>query len=1280
MSAQMFAQPDVSGTESVVVPLEPRSSTYVIPTPAPRSATHPVVSEPPVRPSTRSISTSMASVAPPLQDFGEGTPGPTPPRFLDRSVTISVIEPHPRFITADTRTTTVSHQGWTASEKTTEGVGKLQDVLDAYGAPANAERVTEPTATEPRRRYEAFVPATTNPMALRFDDDETQFGFAAPSLGEATSFDDLEIEQDDAAPAPSVLGEEPIDDDLGALATAALAERRRTVVVAAELEGADADVLRPLARGLGELAYVRGGVVLEQADAALVVAFGLEVAGEDDVAVAMGWALDAAAMTRDASGAEAAVSPALRIGARTGVTTTSARSSNHALDRNDGAPRVPADAIEEARMLAREASSDRPLFVGAAGRITSGLYTLREVPAPKRFGRRGRVIEVVGTRGFEERDHARLERRGKLIGRTQQLGELEAWFQRAIAADRRLTTLISGAAGTGKSRLVAELIARQLATGSPIRVVTTAASPASHHAPFALVIELYQAALGLPPARGRHARTQLVQRLLHLMKEANVADDRARDVAADLARAMELRDGIGVAAPEVADLRPRISAGLAAFRAAMIDRNRPLLTVIEDIHLSDAASIEVLRHALAVTALGPELLVLTARPEGPPPPSVDVVLPINDLVGGELRALIADRLGEAATPLNIAAVMARGGGNPLFVEELAQAVREAGDDVPATARDVIAARVDRLTSKAKTALRFAAVLGGTVRARLLEELMSEPSLEAELDELVDAGFLVRPDGDAHSSEGELQFARGLVREVIYDSMPLRAQRENHARVGRLLASRYFAGREEPPAMIAEHMERGGELAAAAAFWLRAGRLALAASDADTAVAHYSRTLQLERELGTAPATTTSRARRREAFAGREEAHRAQGDVVTDASDLDELERLSDGDPRRLADVAIRRAHRLLRLGDYASAHQSTVIAEDHAIAADARRLRGEALRVRGEVLERLGRFDEALVIVGDAGELFSREGAVADEMAAMVGRGRIHLMRAHYEAARDAYRPVIARIEKTGDPGLERIVQNHVAVIEMCLGNFELAMHSAQRSLELCRRYGDRAREGDGLSVAGIILLEVGLHDQAASYFADALDLLSRTASRWSRADCLIYAGVCDTRRGRSGGIAMLDEALAESRRLGARYLEVNALISRAGAHLWRGDIRAAIADAVEGTQVAAATMLVGYEIQGLARHAVALVSEPGREHVAQACSLVERALVLLDHQRHLEGSEEEVYASCVEVLLAAGATERAASVRARGRASLERKLETLVDPAWRAAYVSCPQNRVLLA
>jgi eukaryotic-like serine/threonine-protein kinase len=839
--------------------------------------------------------------------------------------------------------------------------------------------------------------------------------------------------------------------------------------------------------------------------------------------------------------------------------------------------------------------------------------------------------------------------------------------------------LISGAAGTGKSRLAAELVARRIAAGSPLRVVTTGASPANQLAPFALVIDLYQAALGLPPSRGRAARGQVVQRLLHLMANAGVNNERAKAVAGDLDRAMELRDGCSALAPEVADLRPRISAGLTAFRSAMADRKRPLLTLIEDVHLADSASLEVLRHTLAISAGAPELLVLTGRPEGPPPPGVDFTITIGDLVGGELRALIADRLGDQATPYNIAAVLARGGGNPLFVEELAQAVKEAGasgEDVPASARDVVSARIDKLSPKARAALRFAAMFGSTVRIRLLEELLGEESLAPELDEIVAAGILARPE-NADEHEGELAFARGLMREVVYESLSARSQRETHARIGRLLASRFFAGREEPPSVIAEHLERGGEAAGAAAFWLRAGRLALNASDAAAAISCFTRTIGLERELGAAPPTSTSRARRREALAGREEAHRLMGDLVSDASDLDEMQRLSEGEPGRLADVAIRRAHRMIRFGDYTNASVATVVAEDHALAANDDRLRGEALRVRGEVFERLGRFDEALHVVGVARELFHRQRAVTDEMAAMIGRGRIFLLRAQYEAAREAYRPVLSLIEKTGDPWLERVATNHVAVIEMCLGNYARAMASIQRSLDLCRRYGDRAREGDAMAVWGIIELSVGLFDHAAATFAEALEILSHTASRFSRADCLIYAGACDVARGRPGGIAMLDEALTEARRLGARYLEANALVTRANAHLRHGNLGQASADASEGTAVAHAATLVGYEIQGLARHALAL-SRAGNQ-TAEAGALVHRALQLIEHQRYLEGSEEDVLVACAEVLRTAGAEDRARNVIDRARASARRKLDAMVDQTWRAAFLALPEIHKLI-
>ncbi len=521
-------------------------------------------------------------------------------------------------------------------------------------------------------------------------------------------------------------------------------------------------------------------------------------------------------------------------------------------------------------------------------------------------------------------------------------------------------------------------------------------------------------------------------------------------------------------------------------------------------------------------------------------------------------------------------------------------MREIGpDEVPASARDVVVARVDRLPASAKGVLQHAAVIGQTFRQRILEELLGS-SLHDELTVLFDEGFLARADRAAlDADEGELQFAQGLFHEVVYQSLSASSRRETHAAVGRLLASRYQAGREEPPASIAYHLERGGKRYAASAYWLRAGRLSLAAFEARAAVDCFTRTLEieaLEKDDG-----AVSKVRQREALLGRERAHGTQGDHAAQARDLDALATAVASEPRVLADVLCRRAELSSRLGDYAEAARATEEAERAAVEAGDERLRGEALRLRAEAFERQGQYDRAAAELGRALEIFRRIGASLEETRAMIGSGRIHLIRAQYEAAREAYGPILERVEEAGDPWLERIVHNHLGVIRLCLGEFEAAMASATRAVEICQRLGDRAREGDNLSVSGIILSEVGRYEEARERFARALAIHADTGSRWSRADCLVYAGTTETLLGDcERGLELIEEALATARDIGAKYVEANALVAQAGALLLRGDeARRDIDNALEAATRAAVTAreasLRGPEIQGLSRQALAI-------------------------------------------------------------------------------------------
>src|SRR5439155_14612785 len=121
-------------------------------------------------------------------------------------------------------------------------------------------------------------------------------------------------------------------------------------------------------------------------------------------------------------------------------------------------PRVPADALDEARGLARDAQPGRPILAGAAGRLSAAHFAFREVPSRRQLHRKLKVVEVLGPRSFDERDRTLLARRGRFIGRERALAELDARLDAVIAGGTQQRVLVRGPVGVGKSRLVAEFV------------------------------------------------------------------------------------------------------------------------------------------------------------------------------------------------------------------------------------------------------------------------------------------------------------------------------------------------------------------------------------------------------------------------------------------------------------------------------------------------------------------------------------------------------------------------------------------------------------------------------------------------------------------------------------------------------------------------------------------------------------------------------------------------------------------------------------------------------
>ncbi|MGH6798253.1 MAG: ATP-binding protein, partial [Roseiarcus sp.] len=169
-------------------------------------------------------------------------------------------------------------------------------------------------------------------------------------------------------------------------------------------------------------------------------------------------------------------------------------------------------------------------------------------------------------------------------------------------------------------------------------------------------------------------------------------------------------------------------------------------------------------------------------------------------------------------------MLARTGGNPLFIEESARALidggaitrtggklalakRIEGIRIPHTVQSILAARIDLLSPRDKTVLQTASVAGTTVGSALLFDVVSEPppTVRRSLDRLCFAGFLgqvATPTGD------EFVFKHPLILEVAYNGI-LKSQRTQlHRRIVAAIERIHASRLSEFAQRLAEHARQG----------------------------------------------------------------------------------------------------------------------------------------------------------------------------------------------------------------------------------------------------------------------------------------------------------------------------------------------------------------------------------------------------------------------------------------------------------------------------------------
>jgi len=408
-----------------------------------------------------------------------------------------------------------------------------------------------------------------------------------------------------------------------------------------------------------------------------------------------------------------------------------------------------------------------------------------------------------------------------LVGRRWEMSAIEGLLDRAIDGQGAVVG-ISGPAGIGKSRLTRELAA--MAANRGVQVCTTFCESHTSQVPFHVVKRLFRAATGVEGLDTESARAVVASQPREVDSEDQVL----------------FEDLLGIADPDVAlpqidpDARRR---RLTAFvNAATLATQTPAVFVIEDVHWIDEFSESLLADFLSVVPQAPLLTVITSRPEyrgALAQVAGAQTFALAPLSNSETAALVAELLGPDPSIGALGqTIIERAAGTPFFAEEIVLELAERGvlqgDSgsyvttteaadvaVPATLQATIASRIDRLDSKAKRTLGAAAVIGSRFGADLLTALGVEPAV----DDLLAAQLI---DQVTFTRAPEFVFHQPLIRTVAYETQLKSDRADLHRSVATAIEQRSGTAADENAALIAEHVEAAGDLAAAFDWHMRAG--------------------------------------------------------------------------------------------------------------------------------------------------------------------------------------------------------------------------------------------------------------------------------------------------------------------------------------------------------------------------------------------------------------------------------------------------------------------------
>ena len=501
-------------------------------------------------------------------------------------------------------------------------------------------------------------------------------------------------------------------------------------------------------------------------------------------------------------------------------------------------------------------------------------------------------------------------------------------------------------------------------------------------------------------------------------------------------------------------------------------QRHPLVLFVDDLHLADWPTIQLLRHLALSIEQVPIVVVATFRPGGADNDGDGNWQRLNGLILnlcteshvdylrlaplslGETKTLIESRFAPSDfEQVLIDRLYEKTSGWPLFLIEWLDFLRDRDvihrqrglwrnrgvDDVsvPDSIDELVRDRVYSLPVEDQILLSWASIQGQYFEGSLLAETSMRPPVETLTG-------LARIERTTHLIERTgrgFRFAHGLLQETFYELLPTVEKRRMHRRTAEILERRFPRELEA----LAFHLYRSDRQARALPYLMLSGRRAL------SGCAYHDASRFLEAALGICEMETSQRAQSRkvETLLLLAEVSEPLGEWATSAQRCREVLRISDRDRHGLAvgKALTRLASLRLRMGDPFEALQ----------------LNRQAL----EVLEPVG------------------EQSVTAEAFLQMGLSAVALSR--FSEARQHFTEARLRAGSSGDERLLGLIRQQFGDLSTLSGQYLEATLSHMQALGSHRRSADRYAISQGYA-------KLGANQEAQERWGEALRCYAESA------------------------------------------------------------------------------------------------------------------------------------------------------------------------------------------